>query len=338
MANPEHLELLRQGVEVWNAWRAKEPSVRPDLNHATSARRTSARADLRDANLSHADLSRANITEADLVGANLSGADLSGANLSEANLSGANLSGANLSKANLSEANLSRADLSEANLSEANLFRRISAGEPREANLCYADLSGANLRGANLSRAILVETSLVDAILTDCRIYGISAWNVKLSDENETARSGHYSYGEPEVTTDDLEVAQFIYLLLHNEKLQRVIDTITSKVVLILGRFSLPERKQVLDALRDELRNGATTCRSSSTSRSRGARTTINTDHAACAHGAVCDRRHLRRQERAAGACRRSCQIAQSFLCSRSSSRGRRSRACSTPSRHTLGS
>ena len=59
--------------------------------------------------------------------------------------------------------------------------------------------------------------------------------------------------GEPEVTTDDLEVAQFIYLLLHNEKLQRVIDTITSKVVLILGRFS-PERKMVLDVLRDELR------------------------------------------------------------------------------------
>ena len=61
-------------------------------------------------------------------------------------------------------------------------------------------------------------------------------------------------HGEPEITTDDLEVAQFIYLLLHNEKLQRVIDTITSKVVLILGRFSIPERKQVLDALRDELR------------------------------------------------------------------------------------
>jgi hypothetical protein len=60
--------------------------------------------------------------------------------------------------------------------------------------------------------------------------------------------------GEPAVTVDDLEVAQFVYLLLHNEKIRRVIDTITSKVVLILGRFSLPERKQVLDALRDELR------------------------------------------------------------------------------------
>ena len=59
---------------------------------------------------------------------------------------------------------------------------------------------------------------------------------------------------EPTITVDDLEVAQFVYLLLHNEKIRNVIDTITSKVVLILGRFSIPERKQVLDALRDELR------------------------------------------------------------------------------------
>lgn len=74
---------------------------------------------------------------------------------------------------------------------------------------------------------------------------------------------------EPEITTDDIEVAQFLYLLIHNEKLRKVIDTITSKVVLILGRFT-PERKAVLDALRDEVRN-ATTCRSYSTSRSRQA-------------------------------------------------------------------
>ncbi len=49
-------------------------------------------------------------------------------------------------------------------------------------------------------------------------------------------------------------MAQFIYLLLNNEKVRTVIDTITSKVVLILGRFT-PDRKFVLDAIRQELRN-----------------------------------------------------------------------------------
>jgi hypothetical protein len=52
---------------------------------------------------------------------------------------------------------------------------------------------------------------------------------------------------------DNLEVAQFIYLMLHSEKIRSVIDTLTSKVVLILGRFT-KERKAVLDAIRDQLR------------------------------------------------------------------------------------
>jgi hypothetical protein len=34
MANPEHLEMLKQGVEGWNAWRASEPLVIPDLRGA----------------------------------------------------------------------------------------------------------------------------------------------------------------------------------------------------------------------------------------------------------------------------------------------------------------
>jgi hypothetical protein len=52
---------------------------------------------------------------------------------------------------------------------------------------------------------------------------------------------------------DKLEVAQFIYLLLNNEKIRDVIDTVTSKVVLILGRFT-PKRKAVLNKIREELR------------------------------------------------------------------------------------
>jgi hypothetical protein len=58
---------------------------------------------------------------------------------------------------------------------------------------------------------------------------------------------------EPTITVDNLEVAQFIYLLLNNKKIREVINTITSKVVLILGRFT-PDRKAILDALRKTLR------------------------------------------------------------------------------------
>ena len=58
---------------------------------------------------------------------------------------------------------------------------------------------------------------------------------------------------QPEIAVDSIEVAQFVYLLLYNQKIRAAIDTITSKAVLILGRFT-QERKAVLDALRNELR------------------------------------------------------------------------------------
>src|SRR5262249_52862815 len=58
---------------------------------------------------------------------------------------------------------------------------------------------------------------------------------------------------EPTVTVDNIEVAQFIYLLLHNEKIRDVIDTIGKKGVLLLGRFT-EGRIQILERLREKLR------------------------------------------------------------------------------------
>jgi hypothetical protein len=58
---------------------------------------------------------------------------------------------------------------------------------------------------------------------------------------------------EPKVTVDNIEVAQFIYLLLHNEKIRDVIDTVGRKGVLLLGRFT-ENRIAVLERLREELR------------------------------------------------------------------------------------
>jgi hypothetical protein len=115
-------------------------------------------------------------------------------------------------------------DLSRANLSGANLYG---------ANLARADLSRANLSGANLSGALLLRTNFESAHLTGCFIYGISAWDVKLEGAtqlNLVITRAH----EPRITVDNLEVAQFIYLLLHNEKIREVIDTIGQKGVLIL--------------------------------------------------------------------------------------------------------
>ena len=242
MADSEHLAKIEVGVPLWNGWRKQNPEVKPNLSGA----------DLHEANLSgallnEADLFAANLSEVDLHGADLSEAHLR-AHLFRADLSGADLSRADLSGADLSGVGLSRANLYEANLSEAHLFGADLSG----AYLSGADLSGADLTGAHLTRATLVNTNLEGANLTGCSVFGISAWNLRLKGAIQTNLL-ITPEGESPIQVDNLEVAQFIYPLLNNEKIRSVIDTITSKVVLILGRFT-PDRKIVLDALRDGLR------------------------------------------------------------------------------------
>lgn len=132
-------------------------------------------------------------------------------------------------------------------------FEDLSDADLRGANLSGAYLTRADLTGANLVGASLIDTNLANANLTGCHIFGISAWNVNLEGAvQEDLIFTENGEPETEITVDNLEVAQFLYLLQNNSKLHNVIDTITSKVVLILGRFT-PERKPVLDALKDEL-------------------------------------------------------------------------------------
>jgi hypothetical protein len=74
MANKEHLEILKQGVDVWNKWRKDNPDVVPDLSGATLIG-----ANLSRYNLSGVNLRGANLIDADLIDADLTFADLRGA-------------------------------------------------------------------------------------------------------------------------------------------------------------------------------------------------------------------------------------------------------------------
>jgi uncharacterized protein YjbI with pentapeptide repeats len=155
MANPEHLRILRQGVEKWNKWRRENPNVHPDFGEAG----------LRRALLRQAHLYRANLGAADLSAADLVWADFTEANLGTANLSGAFLTEARLRMADLREADLSGARLEFADLSSADL------GGTR---LCRAYVTGSNLRAAVLSSADFTEavasgTNFSDVDLSDAK-------------------------------------------------------------------------------------------------------------------------------------------------------------------------
>jgi len=353
MDNPEHMEILKQGVEVWNQWREAYTEHTPilagaDLRGADLSLANLSNTILWHANLSGADLSGANLTNAGLSHADLTGAILHGsvlkstglgsANLRECDLSGANLESAHLSRANMRGANLSDSDLdhtdlsmailrdvnfsnaklivtnlsgaeligvdlsrkfsqavlsgninfSGANLSSAKLWecdlrwKNLSGAELsgaylggallsranlsrahlrgayldkahiEDADLTGADLTGADLRGtylmradlrdavltgANLEGAQLIESNIEGARLSNSRVYGISVWDVRGTPKDQTGLVITPD-SEASITVDDLEVAQLIRLLLNYKKLRNVLDAVTRRGVLILGRFS----------------------------------------------------------------------------------------------------
>lgn len=238
-------------------------------------------AELRDALFLDTNLRRATLFRACLESANFQRADLSFANFEQSNCSAAffhearlfraRLRNANFARAKLSESNLRRADLSNCDLSRANLFSsdlrqaklrgaNLAKADLRLANLTGSDLSEANLQGANLEGVQLIHANLEGANLQGCRVFGVSAWGVKLANANQSdlivtnrTKLAHPFRQESVVTVDNLEIAQFIYLLLNNAKVRTVLDAISTKVVLILGRFTA-DRKRVLDAIRSELR------------------------------------------------------------------------------------
>jgi uncharacterized protein YjbI with pentapeptide repeats len=266
MANREHVEILERGVEVWNQWRQEKPTIIPDLSEAETWQTEFSEADFHLANLRGFVFGKATLYNANLSGADLEdavlhdwepmehgGSDLFGANLEHANLSGAELTETTLASTNLRGAKLLRATMKSADFTSSDLTGAILEGaDLTEANFTSANLTNVNLTGAVLERARLVGTNLAGANITGCRVHGISAWNLNLEGTTQSNLVITHS-GEPTIQLDSLEVAQFVYLLLNNERIRHVIDSISSKVVLILGRFT-PERKAVLEAIRQELR------------------------------------------------------------------------------------
>ncbi len=116
MANPEHFEILKQGVRAWNEWRQRTDSnsMFADLSSASLKG-----LNLADAGFNFTNLSGANLTNTNLESANLRYAKLQGANLTGAILGITDFTGANLSSANLTEARFGNTILADTDLSHA---------------------------------------------------------------------------------------------------------------------------------------------------------------------------------------------------------------------------
>jgi uncharacterized protein YjbI with pentapeptide repeats len=275
MANHEHLAKLNEGINSWNQWRMEHPDIKPDLSES----------DLKGMDLSGFDLTNTNFYRAVIAGTNFTEADLSHSSMeevcgSEANFTGAILRDTYFYAANIREANFTDADMTEANFGNAILngsnFTNAKLNETSIMNselqdaqfintkifnsylgfsIFYSsDFSNAELQNVNLLGAVFLDTIMDNTSIIDCKVWGVSIWRVDLTNTIQRDLVITAPFGDDQkITVDNIEIAQFIYLLLYNEKIRYVIDEITSKIVLILGRFT-PERKIVLDTIRDELR------------------------------------------------------------------------------------
>jgi hypothetical protein len=221
----EHVERLKDR-DSWNEWRRKHPDVRPLLFEAKLCGRDR------------------NFEGFNFCNANLIRACLREARLKDANFHEANLGGAHLNDADLTNANFCRTDLYETDFSHK-----------KSSTAKRTNLTGANLQGTQLARTIFTGAQLVD-----CKIYGLSAWNIDVGKAKQANLKVLYRVRRPdgnldqgEFPVDDLEFAQLVFLLLDNTKINKLFNQLTSKAVVILSRFNSTESQQVIEKLRSGL-------------------------------------------------------------------------------------
>ncbi len=239
MADPQLLDQLlapnrtnpQQSLE---AWRRSHPGVPPDLTGA----------DLRRVSLRFTDLSNAKLLGADLSGLDLTGIKLDGADLCRSTLRGCSFGDEAL---NVSTSCKS-ANFQDADLTQADFCRVLCDG----SNFTGATLRNITIKWTRLNGCRFVGADWDGASISECHAYGISVWGMrgtpaKLSSFNIVATDW------PQVRVDDLETAQLVHLFLESDKVRKLFESIGSKGVLVLGRFS-EERKRLLDAIRSRLR------------------------------------------------------------------------------------
>lgn len=209
--------------------------------------------------LTGADLSDSRFVRASLVGARLHGVSSGGGvSFDGADLCYADLCRAQLGGASFVQARLDASLLCETNLGAGRQFEMTNIGKDGEPpvykqifRLTPTNMQGASLVSADLSGANLVYADLRAAKLRGARVFGVTAWRVRTDDADQAGLVVQAPDG-PLLLVDNLELAGFIYAMLDSSQLRQIIDTLTSKVVLILGRFD-DAQKPVLETIRAQL-------------------------------------------------------------------------------------
>jgi uncharacterized protein YjbI with pentapeptide repeats len=221
MSQDDLSEILLRGAKVWNAWRERHRGpltlAAPHWYNAPGRNGVQMKARNR--------------------------LDFSGMNLSGVAIHRAFAEGLNLRDAVFEDAHFEEGDFSRANFAGAS-FRNTKFNK---TVLTDANFDGATFVNCNLNRINLAGASFRVKEISETVVYGISAWDLKTSDETKQSRLviertyGLYSdliqEGKVPLMVDDIELAQFVYYLSNHKKMRDALNIMNEKGVLLLGRF-----------------------------------------------------------------------------------------------------
>ena len=137
MANQEHIDILKQGVEAWDHWRRNNMVVIPDLSGADICGMI-----LWRGNFSRVNFSNARLVKTDFQFSNLSSSNFSGADMRHAGLCRANLQDAILTNANLRDAVLGGTVFANTNLGGAKWIETVVCLGDSSLDVATLRLSG----------------------------------------------------------------------------------------------------------------------------------------------------------------------------------------------------
>lgn len=267
----EHIDFLKEcakdinyGFIKWSEWRKDFQVGIPNLENAQLKG-----IQLLNYDFTKANLNGINFSDAKLIDCNFGDATLENANFEKANCSfslfhKAILKGANFNNSELINTVMVNSNCSNAIFTNSSIVQNLSGGADFsgvdfsnskiilsnlvECNLTQSKFINTFLSGSNISRS-----NLNDSIIKSSTIFGLSAWGVSTENSVHENLTITNDYDESIITVDDLEIASFIYLISNNKKISQAIDNITTKVVLILGRFTT-KRLDILNHIKSVLK------------------------------------------------------------------------------------
>jgi uncharacterized protein YjbI with pentapeptide repeats len=199
---------------------------------------------------SNAMLRRADLGESKFAGMTCDSADMTGANCEWSLFPNASFVDARLYRTNFSHSYLAGADFNLAKLQGASFYQSnltlatfqdtdLRGSHLNRADLAYADFTDADLRSAHLEQATLMETRLQGTKMSGSHVYGIAVWDVsgEPASQIDLIIQPPERDDSPAIIVDDLEIAQFIYLITKHQKLRKMLTSITDRGVLLLGPF-----------------------------------------------------------------------------------------------------